>query len=199
MTATTRPVWVIGISGGVATGTTSVGEPLADALGVPFHSGGSVPRRLWKQERRKGEKLGAFIKRNRNLDQKIEAINRQFVIDHQKTGCVIECRLPMLALKGIENGRCVYLDCEDAVRFRRYAKREHCSLKRARIEVPKRDRDDLLRYREKLGIWDYTNPAYYDLILDTTRRQKLDTVQAILHFLQTSKVRISVSPVILVP
>lgn len=170
MGLSTFPVRVIGISGLAATGTSQLLKLLGGYLDWPIHSGGDSVRQIQKDRNCSHLSIPEFQARFPDLDLEIEEQNREFVCQNRRA-CVIECRLAVEAIKGVEGSRSILLICEDQKRFERVSKRDHVSLDVARGQVLARDADDRRRYRLKYGIQDFTDRDRYHHVIDTTGHQ----------------------------
>jgi cytidylate kinase len=62
----------------------------------------------------------------------------------------------------------IFLFCDEDVRIKRISERNNVSLEESKKIVKSRDYSDIKRYLELYGK-DFTNPKYYDLILNNTK------------------------------
>ena len=182
---------IINISGPVGSGKGTVARILAERLGYRHLSTGDF-RRI--EAKKRGMTLEEFNKLGET-----EAFTDRDADDWQRrlgeTGddIVLDSRLGWYF---IPDSVKIYLDVDDDVAAQRvFTDRQNKNRinqaitdsieeqKRLSIE---RDESDKRRYQKIYGIEDFTDPSYYDLVIDTSNFKPEEIVHQIIRFLQKS-------------
>jgi len=176
----------ITVSGRIASGATTLAEKIATALGWELLEGGKILRKVQ-------EDIGASVeetsKRPDNADLEYEEKVKKMLREgsHQ----VIQSHLAGFDAQGIDGVFKVFVVCEDShgndmvdVRIDRLMNRDSKSVDQAKHEVKERDTQNLEKWRRLYANgdpnWNYFNPTYYDLVVNTFSHNKEESLKLVL-------------------
>lgn len=164
---------IITLSGKPGSGKSTIGQRLAQALGVPFYDVGQLRRQLATERALSLEQLNALGERERWTDQQVDDYQRalgQSGQDFVITGRTSFHFLPQ-SLK-------IFLDVSPAVGAERILQAlaagerppegEATDLATVRALLDRRVASDIRRYQQYYGIANVYDPAHFDVIVDTT-------------------------------
>lgn len=163
-----RPVR-IGITGGVATGTTWFLEELRKRLLWPnTRSAGESVRSIQLLYPQLRDKTPAqFLAVMPGIDQIIDNVNRDFVSKHPR--CILEARLIHPALKDLPGAFPVLVKCDMEIRVKRESERAKVTPTVARERIIDRDYLDNERFKKLYGTKKaFDDYAEYLLVLDSS-------------------------------
>ena len=161
---------IIAVAGLAASGKTTGAKALAEALGLKYYSAGAIFRE-------KAEKLGISIEelsKTRSDELDLEA-DKETLRRMMEGDVIIEGRLVGVLATLMKN-----VGCEEAtiirilynpplkVRAERHAQREGISYELSLNMISERDVADKEKYSKMYGVEDFTDPKYYDIILDNS-------------------------------
>ncbi|MEK9182019.1 MAG: cytidylate kinase family protein [Patescibacteria group bacterium] len=155
----------ITIFGQAGTGTTSVGENLAKALGYKFLSSGNLFRSKAEELGIEFYKFEKFCQRNPKYDLEIDKTIATF--GKKNNSFVVESRL---AYHFIPDSLKIKLTCDYITRIRRVAGRDGIAFSAASEKTNFREDVAKKRYRKLYGIKDFGSDKKFDLIADTSRK-----------------------------
>ena len=93
---------------------------------------------------------------------------------------IIEGRLTGWLTREISHVFRVFCKASLDVRAERYILREQCSIDKAKEDIEYRDSRDVLKYRKVYNIYDYRDPVYYSMIIDTSKKKPKEIAMEIL-------------------
>ncbi|MGB9883381.1 MAG: AAA family ATPase [Microgenomates group bacterium] len=166
----------ITISGGVATGKNTLLEnlkPYLQPLGWKFASGGKILRDYLKEYKHPLASLG---------DEKIHHIIDNRTIELLKEGhYVIESWLAGFMARNFQNTLRVFLTCSNpALKVDRVVNRDKVSIEEAKKMIAEREADNFNTWKKIYGDYDFWDPKYYHLVIDTYSSGPLETVGKVL-------------------
>ena len=156
---------LVTISGLPGSGTSTVAQSVADALGLPRLDGGAVFRTLAAERGLTLAEFGALAEREASVDLELDD---RLAAAARAGDVVLESRLAgwIAVNQGVEGLR-VWVACDASERARRVALREGIDVAVALAANASREASEALRYRTYYGI-DITDLSPYDLVLDST-------------------------------
>lgn len=167
----------ITISGGVAVGKNTLKDNLVshlEPLGWKFTSGGQLNRDFTKENiaplaSNVSEEFNRFIeKRTHDLLTK-------------EKNYVIEAWLAGFVARELKNTLRILLVCgNDALRVDRVANRDKITVAEALEIIKKRENDNLAEWRRIYGDYNFFDPQYYHLVIDTYSSGQMETVGIVL-------------------
>jgi len=166
----------ITISGGVSTGKNTLLnnlKPYLLPLGWKFASGGQLLRDFTKE----------YVQPLASLaDKKFHNALDKRTLDLLKKGhVVIEAWLAGFMARKLENTLRVLLLCSsDALKIDRVANRDKVTIEQAKKFIKEREDANFAEWKKIYGDYDFWNPQYYHLIIDTYSSGPLQTVGKVL-------------------
>ena len=167
----------IAISGGIGTGTTTLLKNLKaylKPLGWQFRSTGQFIREYTKENLMPLANLVSD-----DFDRKIEArVKKTF---ETKKNRVIEGWLAGFISRNIKNTLRVLVICSDeAIRIDRVANRDHISIEEAKKNISLREEKNFEKWKRVYGNYNFFDPKYYHLIIDTYSSGQMETTGKVL-------------------
>ena len=162
------------ISGQICTGKTTLYQALGKRLDWPTFSTGQFFRDYAAKHQ---FDLEAAEEQSAKITKKIDYQVRDLL--RTKKYIIVEGWLAGLMAANTPGVLRVLLTCQDTKRGKRFAKRENVKVNEAVKRVQERDSSWLAEIKKIYGRDDVFNPAYYDLVIDTTNltpSQILNTV-----------------------
>lgn len=148
----------ITICGLAGTGTTSVGNALAERLGLPFVSTGQMFRQLAADLGLSLIELEALATKDPSYDLALDQKMRDF--GSSSSNFVLDGRLGWY---NIPDSLKLLFICNDDTRYKRVAERDKVSLEKARMETEERERLMRERYERNYGIADLTRRGQFQI------------------------------------
>ena len=166
----------ITISGGIATGKNTLLEnlkPFLTPLGWRFASGGQILRDYLKEYKHPLASLG---------DEKIHHIIDERTIKLLKEGkYAIESWLSGFMARNFDNTLRILLICSNpALKIDRVVNRDKVSIDQAKRMIKEREEDNFNTWKKLYGDFDFFDPKYYHLVIDTYSSGPLETVGKVL-------------------
>ncbi len=163
----------ITVSGRIASGATTLAERLGHILGWEVLEGGKILRRVQAE-------IGAAVeetsKRPDNFDLEYEEKVKKIL--REESNHVIQSHLAGFDAQGIEGVFKIFVVCEDShgldkvdVRIDRLMNRDGITIDEAKHQAHERDRQNLEKWSRLYANgdpnWNYFDPKYYDLVINT--------------------------------
>ncbi len=167
----------ISISGGIGVGTTTLLKnlkPYLEPLGWTLKSTGQFVREYTKEN---VVPLATLV--SEDFDRKIEAeVEKTF---KTKKHYVIEGWLSGFIARELKNTLRVLLVCsENAIRVDRVVNRDKVSIEEAKRNIKLREEENFKKWRKVYGNYNFFNPKYYHLVIDTYSSGPLETAGKVL-------------------
>lgn len=166
----------ITISGTVASGKNTLLDnlkPYLEPLGWKFASGGKILRDYLKEYKHPLASLG---------DEKIHRIIDERTVNLLKEGhYVIESWLAGFMARNFHNTLRVFLICSNpALKIDRVVNRDKVSIEEAKKMIKEREEDNIATWKKLYGDYDFFDPKYYHIVIDTYSSGPLETVGKVL-------------------
>lgn len=175
----------ITISGGVAVGTSTLLSNLKrniEPLGWSFFSGGEFMRDY-------AIKNGFFPENSKihhkatvysdGFDNKVDFGMRERLMKEKHI--VLESWLSGFMARDIKNVLRVLLICSDeALRIDRVANRDSVTVEEAKIFIKEREEENFKKWRRLYGNYNFFDPKYYQLVIDTYTTGPMETLGKVL-------------------
>jgi len=167
----------IAISGGIGTGTTTLLKNLKvylKAFGWEFKSTGQFVREYTKENL---VPLADLV--SDDFDRKIEArVKKTFQTKKNK---VIEGWLAGFISRHLKNTLRVLVICsEESIRIDRVANRDNISIEEAKKNIILRERKNFKKWKKIYGNYNFFDPQYYHLVIDTYSSGQMETTGRVL-------------------
>lgn len=176
--SSTKPVYRnITVSGRVATGTSTLSRNLASALSWTRINAGDIQREF---DRKRGvdEKTSGSDTRTDEWERGIEAMTKQKLEEEEHL--IYEAWLSGFVARDIPHVLKVLLICDDALRIDRVVNRDQVSVEQAKLQIEKREKGNIAKWKALYGDYDFWDPKYYDLVIDTYSSGPHETVGKVL-------------------
>ncbi|MCA9371942.1 cytidylate kinase family protein [Candidatus Woesebacteria bacterium] len=166
----------IAISGGIAVGKGTLLANLKtylEPLGWHITSGGKLLRDFAKEYKNPIASLADDTFHHKLDDRTIELL--------KKGNCVIEAWLAGFMARDMPDVLRILLVCsEDAVRVDRVANRDKVSIEKAKEFIREREEVNMKEWKRIYGDYDFFNPDYFHLVIDTYSSGPNETVGKVL-------------------
>lgn len=156
---------LITISGLSGSGKSTAAKGLSERLGIPTVDIGQIFRAMAKKRGMDVVAFGKYVEEHPEIDRELDAA---MVRKARRDGdLILQGRLAglMTAKEGLPAVR-VWIAASSRVRASRVARRQGVSYKAAMAEISRRDRDNLVRYRQTYGL-DLNDLSIYDIVVRT--------------------------------
>lgn len=167
----------ITISGGIGVGTTTLMDnlkPHLKPLGWRFKSTGQMVR-----EHMKESLLPVATLVSDDYDRAVEQKARELL--EKEKHWVLEAWLAGFVSRDFDHVLKVLLICShDTVRVDRVVNRDKVSISQAKQLIKQREKDNFAKWKQLYGNYDFFNPQYYHLVIDTYSSGQLETMGKVL-------------------
>lgn len=168
----------ITISGKIAVGTTTLAKNLSKLIGWKHVNAGFIQREYDRQNHIHENMHGA-ASRSDEHEQSIDAMTKRMLAEDKHI--IYEAWLSGFMAQGIPNVFKVLLTCsEEAVRVDRVVNRENITVDEAKHWMKQREEENIVKWKKLYGDYDFWNPKYYDLVIDTYSSGRLETIGKVL-------------------
>lgn len=154
----------IAISGKIATGTSTLALNLEYTLGWKRINVGDIQREF---DRKRGadERFAGSDTREDEWERQLEAMTKEklTIEDH----LIYEAWLAGFVAQEIPGVLKVLLVCDDALRIDRMVNRDRVTVDEAKRQIEERERGNVKKWKKLYGDYDFWDPKYFDLVIDT--------------------------------
>jgi len=154
----------ITVSGRIATGTSTLAKSLARTLGWKRINVGDLQREF-DRKRGKSEHFSGSDTRTDEWEKDIEAMTQQKLTNKSKL--IYEAWLSGFVAREIKGVMRILLVCDDALRIDRLVNRDNMSVNEAKKQIESREKGNIKKWQKLYGKYDFWDPKYYQLVLDT--------------------------------
>lgn len=180
-----RTIRNITVSGRIGSGATTLATHLAQFLGWEFLDGGKLFREITKDH-------GFAQDRDDKFDLEYEERIKRILREEEHH--IIQSHLAGFDAQGIEGVFKIFMVCEDEegndkadIRIDRLVNRDGMHVEEAKHELKERDKQNLEKWRRLYANndpnWVYWDEKYYDLIINTFKLNKEDSLETVLRTL----------------
>lgn len=155
---------LITISGPAGSGKSHCACRLAELYGIPYHSAGSIFRKMALEKGVSLEEFSKMAAQNPEIDREIDRRTSELA---RKGGLILEGRLVSFFSLTSLHKISLYLTAPFEERVRRIAKREGISLKESEVITRTREEEEHKRYLSIYGL-DVNNLSGYDFVISTS-------------------------------
>lgn len=168
----------ITISGKIAVGTTTLSKSLERTINWKHINAGFIQRKYDRKTGNHENKQGA-ASRSDEHEREIEAMTKQMLTKEQHL--IYEAWLSGFVAREIKGVLRVLLICSsDAIRVDRVVNRENISVEEAKHWIKQREEENITKWKKLYGDYDFWDPKYYNLVIDTYSSGRLETLGKIL-------------------
>jgi len=168
----------ITVSGKIATGTSTLAKNLVNALKWQYINVGALQREFDRQNGIHENKQGA-LSRTDDHEKQMEEMTKQKLM--KESGLVYEAWLSGFVAREIPSTLKVLTICSnEAIRIDRVVNRDKVSVDEAKAWIKNREEENIKKWQALYGPYDFWDPKYYDLVIDTYSSGPMETVGKVL-------------------
>jgi predicted cytidylate kinase len=169
---------LITISGKIAVGTTTLTKNLVNSLHWKHINIGAIQRNHDRRFKFKENEMGAFS-RTDDHEKKIDAITQQMLKVEKEI--IYEGWLTGFFARAYNDILKVLLTCShDDIRVDRVANRDNVTVEQAKDWIKQRESENVNKWKRLYGKYDFWDPKYFDLVIDTYKTGPLETLGKVL-------------------
>ncbi len=168
----------ITISGKIAVGTTTLAKNLIQVLSWKYINTGELQRQ-WDREHGVNENEHGALLRSDDHERSMEALAKKTL--SEKSHIVYEAWLSGFVARKIEGVLKVLVICSDeAIRIDRVVNRDKVTVSEAKLFIKTREEENISKWHKLYGNFDFWDPSYYDLVIDTFSSGSMETLGKVL-------------------
>jgi cytidylate kinase len=176
---------IVTISGKYAVGTTTLAENLKEALGWRHINVGALQRKYDRQHNINENMQGA-LSRSDEHEREMDNMTKKML--KQEKNLIYEAWLAGFMAQGIPGVLKVLLICsDDAVIIDRVVNRDKVTVEEAKQYIKQREEENNAKWKKLYGDYDFWDPKYYDLVIDTFSSGQMETLGRVLDKLNYKK------------
>lgn len=168
----------ITISGKIAVGTTTLAKNLVHILGWKHINAGEIQREFDRTHNINENKQGAASRpdeHEREIDEQTKNMLRN------ENHIIYEAWLSGFMAKDIPGILKVLLVCShEDIRIDRVVNRDSISIEEAKASLKQREDENVSKWKKLYGNFDFWEPKYYDLVIDTYESGPMETMGKVL-------------------
>lgn len=169
---------IITVSGKIASGTTTLSNNLARVLNWKYINFGVLQREFDRKNNIDENKQGALA-RSDDHEKSIEAMGEKMLKDEKNV--IYEAWLSGFLARDYPDVFRVLLVCtNDDIRVDRMTNRENISISQAKQWMKKREMENEEKWKKLYGNYDFWDPKYFNLVIDTYRKGPMETLGKVL-------------------
>lgn len=171
----------ITISGKIAVGTTTLAKNLQHLLNWKYFNAGEIQRQ-YDRAHNINESMQGASARPDSHEKEIDDMTKKML--KEENHVIYEAWLAGFMAQKMPNVLKVLLICSDeALRIDRVVNRENISIQEAKQWIRQRESENLVKWKKLYGNYDFWDPKYYDLVIDTFSSGPLETMGKVLDIL----------------
>jgi cytidylate kinase len=167
----------ITISGKIATGTSTLARAIAQTLNWKRINAGDITRE-YDRTHGKSEHFSGADTRSDEYERGVENMTKEKLL--RESGLVYEAWLSGFVARDIKDVLKVLLVCDDALRIDRVVNRDKMTVIEAKQQIESREKGNIKKWQELYGPYDFWDPKYYDLVIDTYSSGPMETLGIVL-------------------
>ncbi len=168
----------IAIAGKFAVGTTTLAKHLQEILDWNYVNAGAIQRDYDRQHNIHENKQGAIARPDKH-ELQIEDMAKKLL--ETKKNLISEGWLAGFISRDIKKVLKVLLICSnEAIRIDRVVNRENVSVEDAKAWIKRREKENIVKWKKLYGDYDFWDPKYFDLVIDTYSSGPMSTVGKVL-------------------
>lgn len=185
MSTRTQPKYRnITVSGKIAAGTTTLAKSLKASLGWKYINTGAIQRDYDKKHNINADQHGALVRSDEH-ERETEAMTKKML--ETESNLIYEAWLAGFVAQDIPGILKVLLICsEDAVRIDRIINRDRLTFEEAKHFIKQREEENEKKWKKLYGNYNFWDPKYYDLVIDTYSSGPMETLGRVLDSLNKS-------------
>lgn len=168
----------ITISGKIAVGTTTLAKNIQSTLGWKYVNTGAIQR---EYDRKKGnnENAQGALSRTDEHEREMDAMTVEML--KKEKNIIYEAWLAGFMAKDIKGVLKVLVICSEyAVRVDRVVNREKITVDDAKLWMKQREEENIPTWQRLYGDFDFWDPKYYDIVIDTYKTGPMESLGVVL-------------------
>jgi cytidylate kinase len=166
------------ISGKIATGTTTLAKNLQRFIKWKYINAGELQRQYDRKHDIAENERGAILRPDKH-EREMEEFAKKTLTSEKNL--IYEAWLAGFVARNIPGILRVLLICsEESLRIDRVVNRDNYSIAQAKKFISKREEENINKWKKIYGNYDFWDPEYYDLVIDTFSSGPLETVGKVL-------------------
>jgi len=171
----------ITVSGKIATGTSTLARNLVNVLGWQYVNVGALQREFDRMHGIHENKQGAAARSDKH-EQQMEEMTKNKLTN--ESGIVYEAWLSGFVSREIPGVLKVLTICDnEAIRIDRVVNRDGTTVDEAKEWIKQREEENISKWQMLYGPYDFWDPKYYDLVVDTYSLGPMQTLGKVLDIL----------------
>lgn len=168
----------ITVSGKIAVGTTTLAKNLSKTLSWKHINVGGIQREFDRKHKINENKQGALARTDAH-EQSMEKMTMDIL--KKNKNIVYEAWLSGFISREIPDILRVLLVCShEDIRIDRVVNRENITVEEAKIWMKQREEENINKWKKLYGNYDFWDPKYYNLVIDTYSSGPMQTVGKVL-------------------
>ncbi len=169
----------ITVSGKIAVGTTTLAKSLQESLGWKYINTGAIQRDYDKKNNMNANQQHGASVRSDQHEREMEAMTKKML--ETESNLIYEAWLAGFVAQDIPGILKVLLICsEDAVRIDRIINRDGLTFEEAKYFIKQREEENEKKWKKLYGNYNFWDPKYYDLVVDTYSSGPMETLGRVL-------------------
>ncbi len=174
---------LITVSGKIAVGTSTLTKNLVKSLGWKHTNIGAVQREYDRKHKNHENKMGA-LSRTDDHEKKIDTMTKELLKTEKEI--IYEAWLSGFFARDYKDVLKVLLICShDDIRVDRVANRDNVTVDQAKNWIKQREEENIAKWKKLYGDYDFWNPEYFDLVIDTYKAGPMETLGKVLDILSS--------------
>ncbi|MCL5019019.1 MAG: cytidylate kinase family protein [Patescibacteria group bacterium] len=168
----------ITVSGKIAVGTTTLAKHLEQILGWKYINTGELQRRYDRDHGVAENERGAVLRPDEH-EREMEEMAKKILT--QEKQIVYEAWLSGFIARDDKDILKVLLFCSnEAIRIDRVVNRDNCTIEQAKKFIKTREEENIKKWQTLYGNFNFWDPKYYDLVIDTFSSGPMQTAGRVL-------------------
>ena len=164
----------ITVSGKIATGTSTLAKNLKEALGWEYMNTGALQRKYDRAHGVNENEHGATLRPDEH-ERETEAFAKKTLAE--KNNIVYEAWLSGFVAREMKDVLKILVVCSaDSIRIDRVANRDKVSIEEAKRYMHTREQENIAKWKALYGDYNFWDPKYYDVVIDTFSSGQMETL-----------------------
>ena len=169
---------LITLSGKIASGTTTLAKNLEHVLHWKHINVGALQRQFDRKNHINENKQGAVARSDKH-ERSIEEMTENML--KKNNNLIYEAWLAGFVARNISDALKVLLICShENIRIDRVINRENITVDEAKHRIKKREEENFTKWKKLYGNYDFLDPKYFDLVIDTYSSGPMETMGIVL-------------------
>lgn len=169
---------IVTVSGKIASGTTTLAKNLSHVLNWKYINVGDLQREFDRNHNINENKQGA-LSRSDEHEKSMEKMTEKML--NEESNLIYEAWLSGFVARKISRVCRVLVVCShEDLRIDRVVNRENISVDEAKHWIKQREDENISKWKKLYGDYDFWDPKYYNMVIDTYSRGPMETLGIVL-------------------